>query len=125
MLFTASWNIVDAPHDFLIGLKYNKSGDKTEGADLPRGEGWYRKHFTLPAEWKGQSVWLYFEGVWQKTSMWLNGVPVSSGNHTNGYTSFAVRLDNQSKANFGGTNILAIHVDAKKGSGWWYEGGEY
>ena len=71
----ASWEVVDAPHDFLIGLSYNRTGDETEGAYLPRGEGWYRKHFRLPSEYRGRSVWLYFEGVWQQTLMWLNGVP--------------------------------------------------
>ena len=120
----ARWEVVDAPHDFLIGLTYNQTGGGTEGAFLPRGVGWYRKHFTLPSEYRGRSVWLYFEGVWQQTLMWLNGVPVESGNHTNGYTSFAVRLDDQSKVNFGSApNVLAVHVDALKGSGWWYEGG--
>ena len=120
----ARWEVVDAPHDFLIGLQYNRTGDETEGAFLPRGEGWYRKHFRLPSEYRGRSVWLYFEGVWQQTLMWLNGVPVESGNHTNGYTSFAVRLDDQSNVNFGDSaNVLAVHVNALKGSGWWYEGG--
>ena len=38
------------------GLKYNASGDATEGARLPRGDGWYRKHFALPAEWRGRAV---------------------------------------------------------------------
>jgi beta-galactosidase/beta-glucuronidase len=122
----ASWAVVDAPHDFLIGLAYNRTGDETEGAFLPRGEGWYRKHFALPSEYRGRIVWLYFEGVWQQCLMWLNGVPIESGNHSNGYTSFAdVRLDNHSKVNFGSAapNVLAVHVNALKGSGWWYEGG--
>ena len=120
----ASWAVVDAPHDFLIGLTYNQTGDETEGAFLPRGQGWYRKHFALPSEYRGRSVWLYFEGVWQQSLMWLNGVPLDGGNHSNGYTSFVVRLDNHSKVNFGSTpNVLAVHVNALKGSGWWYEGG--
>ena len=65
--------MVDAPHDFLIGGNYSSKGDETEGARLPRGDGWYRKHFALPSEWRGRAVWLYFEGIWQHSLMWLNG----------------------------------------------------
>jgi len=53
----AGWAVVDAPHDMLITGKHDPANSPTQGF-LPRGEGWYRKHFTLPADWKGSSVWV-------------------------------------------------------------------
>ena len=38
-----------------------------------RNDGWYRKHFTLPAEWKDTTVHLYIEGSFHRTTVWLNG----------------------------------------------------
>lgn len=41
-----------------------------------------------------------------------------------GYTGFTLRLDNASGVKFGSAeNVLAVHVSAEKGTGWWYEGG--
>ena len=45
--------------------------------------------------------------------------------HWEGYLGFSVRIDNSSALKYGDDdeNVLAVHVDAAKGSGWWYEGG--
>ena len=37
----SGWELIDTPHDMLIGLNYSSEGDATEGARLPRGSGWY------------------------------------------------------------------------------------
>ena len=87
---------------------------------LPRGVGYYRKHFKLPAEWSGRTVWLYVEGAFHETSVYLNGARLLY--HAAGYTSFWVRLDDAGAA-WGGSNVLAIRVNASSGTGWWYEGG--
>ena len=82
----------------------------------------YRKHFKLPAEWEGSSVWLYCEGAFHETTAWLNGAKV--GYHKQGYTAFSLRLDNIPGVKFGGEeNVLAVYMDASSGTGWWYEGG--
>ena len=36
---------------------------------------WYRKQFTLPAAWKGQSVWLHFAGINYRANIYVNGKP--------------------------------------------------
>ena len=80
----------------------------------------YRKHFTLPKEWDdGSAIWIYFEGTFRETTVWLNGVNLTT--HISGYTSYAVRLDG---AKFGADeNVLALFIDPDTGrSGWWYEG---
>ena len=136
----ASWQLLDVPHDMLIGGVMKAQGDRLESACLPRGDGWYRKHFRLPSDWKGRAVWLAFEGVWQRTTVFLNGQPLNVdrtpffdvgtrenpvdpavwGNgtgafytgHWEGYTGFTLRIDNASSVNFGtaAENVLAVHV---------------
>jgi beta-galactosidase len=46
-------------------------------------------------------------------------------NHTFGYTSFAVRVDNATNITWGGANVIALYVDSTlpQTNGWWYEGG--
>ena len=113
----STWSLVDAPHDMLINQKYDGRNSKSM-AYLPRNSGWYRKHFALPAEWKGKSVWLYIEGSFHKTFSYLNGV--SLGSHQAGYTSFWLRLDNVTGVQYGSgsKNVLALYVDASFGTGW-------
>lgn len=114
----STWSLVDAPHDMLINQKFD--GRNSKGmAYLPRNSGWYRKHFSLPTEWKGKSVWLYIEASFHKTYSYLNGV--SLGSHQAGYTSFWLRLDNVTGVQYGAgaKNVLALYVDASFGTGWW------
>ena len=149
----SKWQMVDLPHDYIIEGEYSKdvpgdqgngddSGGKAGGAGqsyLPRDLGFYRKHFHLPSEWKGQVIWIYFEGVFRASKFWLNGQPVrehagfTGDAHGEGggvgmgggYTSFSVRLDNATDVKFGTSeeNVLSVYVDPKAGSGWFYEGG--
>ena len=115
----AAWELVDVPHDMLIKehVMVNNTGSQGYRA---RNVGWYRKHFTLPADWSGSAVWLYIEGSFHVTTAWLNGE--SLGTHDAGYTSFWLRLDGKATV-WGGANVLSLHVDASSGTGWWYEGG--
>jgi len=52
----------------------------------------YRKHFAIPAEWKGSNVYIEFDGVFHVTQMWVNGQ--YQGRHMAGYNGFTLRLDN-------------------------------
>ena len=74
-------------------------------------------------ELKGQHAFLYFEGAFQFSEVFLNGHHVQD--HGTGYTSFTVRLDNQTSLAFGpgSVNVLAVRTDPTFGSGHWYEGG--
>ena len=60
---------------------------------------WYRKHFDVPAEWKGKAIWLYFEGVFRFAYTYINGEFI--GRHGSGYTSFSIRLDNATNMTYG------------------------
>lgn len=121
-----AWSTVSAPHDFMIE-NANFSASNFEGnAFLPRNLSWYRKHFSLPADWAGtQSVYVRFEGAFHDTTAYVNGN--QSAHHLQGYTPFQIRLDNDSSVQYGPNpedeNVLALFIDATKTSSWWYTGG--
>lgn len=114
----ASWELVDAPHDMLIAQGLSENANNKMGYYY-RNSGWYRKHFALPVDWEGSTIFIYIEGIFHRTTFWLNGKPLAF--HPQGYTSFWLRIDNASNVNFGpnASNILAIYVDASTGTGWW------
>lgn len=118
-----SWNIVDVPHDSILTQSFSPLNELLS-AFLPKNQTWYRKHFNLPTEWKGLSIWLYFKGIFRASSIYLNGNFLKF--HESGYTSFTVRLDNASNLTFGegvkNENVIAIRCLASGNYGWWYEG---
>jgi len=113
-----SWRVVHLPHDYIVEGKFSPNADRNHGY-LPVMPAWYRKTFTLPSMDKGKSVWLTFDGIYRDSMIWLNGHFL--GEHPSGYTSF--HYDISPYANYGGKNVLAIHVDPRQFEGWWYEGG--
>ena len=113
-----AWRTVHVPHDFIIEGTFSPAAVAGHGS-LPTTTGWYRKAFDLPASDKGRSLWVDFDGVYRDSKVWLNGHFL--GRHASGYTSF--RYDIAPYANYGGRNVLAVHVDPTHFEGWWYEGG--
>jgi beta-galactosidase len=70
----------------------------------------YRRHFKLPAEAKGQRVFVDFEGVMTATTAWINGKPL--GEYKGGYTPFSFELTPHLDPS--GDNVLAIAVDSSE-----------
>lgn len=142
----SSWQLIDLPHDYIVEGAYDQNvpGDQGPGSSpggagqsyLPRYLGFYRKHFTLPSDWKGKVIWIYFEGVFRSAKFWFNGQavrehsPFAGDAHGEGggvgmgggYTSFSVRLDNATTVHYGTDqeNVLSVYVDPRMGSGWFY-----
>jgi beta-galactosidase len=115
-----NWRTLDLPHDWSIEGKFSKSNPATpEGGTLPGGIGWYRKTFTIPLTDKGRKVYIDFDGVYQKSTVWINGHQL--GFRPNGYISF--RYDFTSYLKFGGKNIIAVKVDnSVQPNSRWYSG---
>ena len=82
------WRHLDLPHDWSIEAtpKEDAPGGGRMGY-YPGGIGWYRKAFRLPANGRGQRVWLEFDGVYMNSDVWVNGVHL--GKRPHGYVSFA------------------------------------
>ena len=70
------------------------------------GYGWYRKHFTVPADWAGERVSLDFDGVFQDAQVYVNGQLV--GEHLGGYTGFCYDITTNVVL---GDNVVAVRVN--------------
>ena len=79
-----SWNVVSTPHTVEL-MPAEGSGCRNY-----QGPTWYRKHFVLPAETKGQRVVLHFEAAMGKQILYLNGKRIQE--HLGGYLPFTLDL---------------------------------
>lgn len=130
------WRSVDLPHDFVMEGDYTrKSAENSDmqkipemesidsrhfaGGSLAGGIGWYRKKFSLSEADTQKRVYLYFDGIYRNSTIYLNEYYV--GTHTSGYTSFY--YDITDFIYYDKPNTLAVRVDATEREGWWYEGG--
>ncbi|MYF76931.1 MAG: hypothetical protein F4174_06285 [Acidobacteria bacterium] len=130
----SGWEEVRVPHDFVVGGEFDprgadKPGGKRPGFNelwydrdhgyKPKGVGWYRRSFELPAADRGRRIRLEFDGVYRNSDVWVNGEWL--GHHWSGYTGF--HYDITDVAIFGGRNVVTVRADADWDEGWWYEGG--
>ena len=120
----SAWKPVQLPHDWVVDLPFapeasHSHGYKTVGWRWPETSvGWYRKHFTVPAEALGQPVSLRFDGIFRDSDIWVNGFWL--GGEKSGYTSATYNIAEY--LNYGDDNVVAVRVDATFEEGWFYEG---
>jgi beta-galactosidase len=114
------WCSLNLPHDWSIEGEFSKDNPATpEGGALPGGIGWYRKTFTVSATSKGKLVYIDFDGVYQKSDVWINGHHL--GFRPNGYISFRYELTPY--LNYGKPNVIAVKVDnSVQPNSRWYSG---
>lgn len=115
---------VTLPHDFMI--EGDVAADSKNGANTGYYNGGtytYTKQMDIPAQWEGQRVLVYFDGVFGQTKVILNGHIM--GIHHYGYTPFTVDLTPRLK--FGARNRLSVEVsnDSEPNSRWYSGGGIY
>jgi beta-galactosidase len=120
----AQWQPVNLPHDLSIHKARNQSYPTGSGG----GYAWsglvtYRKKFVVPAEWRGQSVQLEFEGVYMNAEVSINGQLVAL--HPYGYTSFIVDLTPHLKYEVENVLIVGINNSAQPNSRWYSGTGIY
>eukprot|EP01062_Namystynia_karyoxenos_P078830 TRINITY_DN817_c2_g1_i2.p1 TRINITY_DN817_c2_g1~~TRINITY_DN817_c2_g1_i2.p1 ORF type:complete len:932 (+),score=288.83 TRINITY_DN817_c2_g1_i2:121-2796(+) len=117
----SKWRTLSLPHDFIVEGGFDPKADKSHGY-RPYNLGWYRKHLTIPADWKGKQVWLEFDGAQTESQVYFNGLQVAD--HLSGYTSILINMeDAKANVSWGGTNVVAVKVDARHPDSWWYDGG--
>jgi beta-galactosidase len=121
----SAWRQLNLPHDWAVELPFNSGADSNHGfkpvgnpAYTTNNIGWYRRTFSLPANYAGQRLWLEFDGIYRNCLVWLNGHIL--GRNVSGYESFY--FDVTPYANSAGTNVLVVRVDASRFEGWFYEG---
>ena len=113
-----SWQLVNVPHDWSIRGQLSPTLASATGY-LPGGIAWYRKTIEVPENKKGQKVFLYFEGVYNRSEVFVNGM--SLGKRPNGYISFA--YDATPYITYGEKNTIAVRVDHQQSAdSRWYTG---
>ncbi len=116
-----TWRELDLPHDWSIEGPYDEHAPTGgSGGYLPTGVGWYRKTFTLPENVRDQVATLEFDGVYQHSTVWINGHEL--GTRPYGYSTFSYELT--SWLNFGSApNVIAVRVDnSPQPNSRWYSG---
>lgn len=113
------WSAVDLPHDWSIKGPYDENAPGGgSGGYLPTGIGWYRKSFTLSPTLAGKRVRIRFDGVYQRSEVWINGQHL--GMRPYGFITFLYDLTPYLKA---GTNVIAVRVDnSLQPNSRWYSG---
>jgi len=114
----SKWKEVTLPHDWTVLQTASPQYAACTGF-LPGGIGWYRKDFTVPADKKGENVYIYFEGVYNNSEVFINGKWL--GIRPNGYISFMYETTPYIK--FGKNNTIAVRVDhSEDADSRWYTG---
>ncbi len=118
----SEWRVLDLPHDWSVEQVASPTYAACTGF-YPGGIGWYRKDLDIPSSRKGERVYIYFEGVYNNSEVFINGKWV--GKRPNGYVSFMYDLTPY--INFGGRNVVAVRVDhsADADSRWYTGSGIY
>ena len=75
-----TWRTLNVPHDWSIEGPFDQNATTLgNGGYLPSGVGWYRKHFTLPANLSGQRIFVEFDGVMANSTVYVNGTRWAPG----------------------------------------------
>lgn len=102
------FDAVDIPHDWLI---YNTRNL------YKMGEGWYKKQFEIEQLSENDYISLRFEGIYQDSTVYLNGIQVCEWK--NGYTTFEFDITDYLVE---GVNEIIIRVIHESPNSRWYSG---
>lgn len=118
----SKWQQINLPHDWSVKGTYSPERASCTGY-LPGGIGWYRKIFSVPVSEKEKKVYIFFEGVYNHSEVFINGNSV--GKRPNGYISFMYDLTPFIK--FGLENVISVRVDhsLERDSRWYPGSGIY
>ncbi|HEX6432095.1 MAG TPA: glycoside hydrolase family 2 TIM barrel-domain containing protein [Niastella sp.] len=117
----AGWRTLQLPHDWSIEGPFSQEWASGTGY-LPGGIGWYRKTFTLPQQYTGKQVSIYFDGVYKNSEVWINGHYL--GKRPNGFIPFQYELAKYLQP---GKNTITVKVDHTTfaDSRWYTDSGIY
>ncbi len=112
------WRRVQLPHDWSAEYPFDEHADTNgSGGYVKAGIGWYYGSLMVEKR-EGESVLLYFEGVYMNCSVYVNGSYV--GGHIYGYTPF--EIDITDVINGRENKILVVVDNSKQPGSRWYSG---
>lgn len=115
---------IHLPHDFVIASEPSEdAASRAFTGYYGGGIGCYEKYLDIPAQWRGKKIILEFDGVYNNTTVGLNGDLLAF--HPYGYTPFHVDLTRHIE--YGGKNRLHVRANntALPNSRWYTGGGIY
>ncbi|MEO5592039.1 MAG: sugar-binding domain-containing protein [Chitinophagaceae bacterium] len=113
-----AWRQINLPHDWSIEGPFDEQWASAT-AYLPAGIGWYRKTFEVLPGMRSKNIYLYFDGVYKNSEVWINGHYL--GKRPNGWTPFQYELTKY--LNKTGKNIIAVKADHTEfADSRWYTG---
>lgn len=120
MLSDIECQIVDLPHDSMIGQKTSADAPAKYDSGYFHGDMCnYNKYVSIPKEWEGEKVGIKFDGVMMHSTIEINGCKV--GEHHYGYTPFYIDITDY--VVFGEDNRITINTNAGvQPSSRWYSG---
>lgn len=95
------------------GVTYNV-GFNFSNAPMPAGSPfqkpwWFRTEFKLPAEFRGKTLWLNFDGINFRANVWLNGKQIAASDKLAGAWRL-FQFDITAVAKPGAANALAVEI---------------
>lgn len=112
------WQTVNLPHDWSVKGQLSPTLASCTGY-LPGGIGWYRNTLNISQSRQNEKVYLYFEGVYNYSEVYVNGHLL--GKRPNGYVSFM--YDATPYIQYGKDNVVAVRVDhSQSADSRWYTG---
>ena len=117
------YQTVEVPHDWVIGREVSCPADYTfremsQGFYERYDIGWYKQTFTIEGLREDECIQLSFGGVFEKCTVWVNGLDVGSQNY--GYTSF--ELDVTAAVHEGVNDLLVCVDNTSEPADRWYSG---
>jgi beta-galactosidase len=97
------WTNVSLPHSF------NSHDVCDDEPGYYRGPTWYKKTIFVPDSWKAKDTYLFFEGVAEVATVYVNGKFV--GKHIGSFTAFNFKINDYLSWDKNGANEVSIKVD--------------
>ena len=113
----SSWSSVRIPHDWSIYNSFNSSSlAGYQAGYLDGGDAWYRFKLAT-AQFKDQKIYIYFDGIYMESDVYINGTKVKSNKW---YNPFYVEITDYLQ--YDNNDTLAVFVRNQQPSSRWYSG---